>query len=63
MAQNGLPARVIANKRVKATPDLADELRQADKDFARGDYLELTGEQLDRCVSRGESPWADESPA
>jgi hypothetical protein len=42
-------------------PDLEDELRSAAEDFERGDYIELTDEQLDRCIATGESPWPDES--
>lgn len=61
MAQNGLPARVLTTPRVKVPPDLVEELRQADEDFKRGDYIELTVEQLDRCIATVESPWPDES--
>jgi hypothetical protein len=60
MAQNGLPARVLTTNRVKVPPELAEELRRADEDFERGDYIELTVEQLDRCIATGESPWPDE---
>jgi hypothetical protein len=62
MAQTGQPARVLTRNRVAVPPDLAEELRQADEDFERGDYIELTVEQLDRCIATGESPWPDESP-
>lgn len=41
--------------------DLEDELRSATEDFERGDYIELTDEQLGRCIATGESPWPDES--
>jgi hypothetical protein len=41
--------------------DLEDELRSAVDDFERGDYIELTDEQLARCIATGESPWPDES--
>ncbi|HEY6460342.1 MAG TPA: hypothetical protein VIY73_09330 [Polyangiaceae bacterium] len=41
--------------------ELEAELRQAETDFANGDYIELTPEQLDRCIRTGESPWPDES--
>jgi len=34
---------------------------RAEHDFANGDYIELTVEQLDRCVATGESPWPDAS--
>jgi hypothetical protein len=44
------------------TPDqLEAELRQAIDDIERGDYIELTDEQLARCIATGESPWPDAS--
>ena len=44
-----------------ADPDLERELLQAMEDFKRGDYIELTVEQLEHCAATGESPWPDES--
>jgi hypothetical protein len=41
--------------------ELEDELRAAADDFERGDYIELSSEQLERCIANGESPWPDES--
>ena len=41
--------------------ELEAELRQAEQDFARGDFIELTVEQLDRCIAAGEWPWPEES--
>jgi len=41
--------------------DLEAELRSAAEDFERGDYIELSAEQLERCIANGESPWLDES--
>ncbi len=46
-------AKKLMPKRVKMPPDLAAELRQADEDFARRDYIELTRAQLDRAVRDG----------
>jgi hypothetical protein len=40
---------------------LEDELRRAEQDFVRGDFIELTVEQLDQCIEAGEWPWASES--
>jgi hypothetical protein len=37
--------------------ELEEELRQAEEDFARGDFVELTVEELDRCIAAGEWPW------
>jgi hypothetical protein len=41
--------------------ELAKELRQAEDDFARGNFIEVTIEELDRCMAAGEWPWPDES--
>jgi hypothetical protein len=41
--------------------ELEEELRQAEEDFARGDFVALTIEQLDRCIAAGEWPWPEES--
>lgn len=47
----------------QAPPDLEQELLQAMQEFERGDYIELTVEQLQHCAATGESPWPDESPS
>jgi hypothetical protein len=44
-----------------AQTELQEELRQAEEDFARGDFIELTLEQLDRSIAAGEWPWPEES--
>jgi hypothetical protein len=41
--------------------DLQEELRRAEQDFARGDFVELTVAALDDSVAMGEWPWATES--
>jgi hypothetical protein len=50
-------------KRVASTGaiDLQSELRQAVADIERGDYLELTADQLENWADTGELPWPDES--
>jgi hypothetical protein len=40
---------------------LEDELRRAEQDFAQGDVIELTVEDLGRCIAAGEWPWATAS--
>ena len=57
------PAPPLARRVFQAPPDLEQELLQAMQDFERGDYIELTVEQLERCAATGESPWPDESPS
>jgi hypothetical protein len=41
--------------------DLLSEILAAEADFERGDYIDLTPEQLKRAIEMGESPWPDES--
>jgi hypothetical protein len=41
--------------------ELEVELRQAEADFACGNFIELTDEELDRAITAGEWPWPDES--
>lgn len=53
-------SRVTEAQRI-AQSELAADLHQAELDFERGDYIELTPEQLERCITTGESPWPDES--
>ena len=50
-------------KRVASTEaiDLESEVRQAVADIERGDYLELTADQLENWADTGELPWPDES--
>jgi hypothetical protein len=58
----GPAAPASAPKLVCRVPrELEDELRRAAEDFGRGDYIEVTVERLNRCVTTGESPWTDES--
>jgi hypothetical protein len=58
----GLATLASASKLMcRVPPELEDELRRAAEDFERGDYLEVTVEQLHRSVTTGESPWPDAS--
>lgn len=41
--------------------EVEEELQRAERDFERGDYIELSRDQLERCIETGESPWPDES--
>ncbi len=43
--------------------ELEGELRQAEADFARGDFIDVTLDELDRCIAAGEWPWPEESSA
>ena len=52
----------VSTRRVfQADPALEQEILQAMEEFERGDYIELTVEQLEHCAATGESPWPDES--
>jgi hypothetical protein len=54
-------ARGISSPPSAISSDLEDELRSATDDFEHGDFIELSAEQLERCIANGESPWPDES--
>ena len=41
--------------------ELEEELRTAEQDFARGEFVEFSVQELDRCIEAGEWPWASES--
>jgi hypothetical protein len=49
------------NSQFQTQAELDLELRQAEEDFARGDFIELTIEELDRCIAAGKWPWQDAS--
>jgi hypothetical protein len=57
------PVPPLSRRVIQAPPDLEQELLQAMQDFERGDFIELTVDQLERCAATGESPWPDESPS
>jgi hypothetical protein len=40
--------------------ELEQELRRAEEDFANGDFIDVTIEELDRCIATGKCPWQDE---
>jgi hypothetical protein len=45
---------------VRVSPELEAELLEAMGEIDRGDYFELTPEQLDRAAATGEWPWPDD---
>jgi hypothetical protein len=55
------PNVATAAQASNAQAELEEELRQAERDFANGDFIELTIEELDRCIAAGKWPWPDES--
>jgi hypothetical protein len=66
MATPNSPESVPAARNVSATApsheeDLLAEILRAEADFERGDYIDITPEQLARAIETGESPWPDES--
>ncbi|MBN1606606.1 MAG: hypothetical protein JW940_08220 [Polyangiaceae bacterium] len=52
-----------AAKKLETTmqAELEEELRQAERDFVRGDFVDVTVEELDRCIAAGAWPWSDAS--
>jgi hypothetical protein len=55
------PNAITQNPDAMAQAELEEELRLAEDDFGRGDFIELTIEQLDRCIAAGLWPWQNES--
>jgi len=55
------PTAAVKISQAAMQAELEEELRHAEENFARGDFIELTIEQLDRCIAAGEWPWPDES--
>ena len=55
------PNTLAHNSEAIVQAGLEDELRLAEEDFERGDFIELTIEQLDRCIAAGLWPWQNES--
>jgi hypothetical protein len=41
--------------------ELEEELRSAEQEFARGDFVEFTVQEFDRCIDAEEWPWPSES--
>jgi len=52
---------VPAARQAPPALELEEELLRAEADFARGDFIELSREELDHCIQTGESPWPDAS--
>lgn len=55
------PDATAQNLETTRQAELEEQLRQAEQDFARGDFIEVTVEQLDRCIAAGQWPWPDAS--
>jgi hypothetical protein len=51
----------VGQRRRKSAGELDADLMAAIALIERGDYIELTPEQLERCITTGQSPWPDES--
>ena len=51
------PTAAVKSSQATLQAELEEELRQAEQDFAGGDFVELTIEELDRCIATGEWPW------
>jgi hypothetical protein len=55
------PAAAKPLARARLSPGLEQELHRAVEEIERGEYIELTTEDLDRWVDDGVSAWSDES--
>lgn len=47
-------------REVRVSPELEAELLEAMAEIDRGEYVELTLEQLDHAAATGEWPWPDD---
>jgi hypothetical protein len=54
------PTTAVKSPESAIQADLEEELRRAEEDFANGEFIEVTIEQLDRCVAAGKWPWPEE---
>ena len=56
-----MPTPMAVSKSSQAMQsDFEDELRRAREDFASGDFIDLTIEEIDRCLDAVEFDWAEE---
>ena len=51
------PTAAVKSSESSLQAELEEELRQAEEDFARGNFVDLTIDELDRCIAAGEWPW------
>lgn len=59
--RGSLPAHSVIGARAGVDEsDLLEEILASEADFERGDYIELTLEQLEQCAATGDSPWPDD---
>jgi hypothetical protein len=52
-----MPAASVNSTGMTTHAELNEELRQAEEDFTRGDFIDVTVEELDRCVATGQWSW------
>jgi hypothetical protein len=57
------PTTAMKSSDATSQAELEEELRQAENDFANGDFIDVTIEELDRCIAAGEWPWQRASSA
>lgn len=51
------PTATVKSSDTTSQAELEAELRRADDDFANGDFVDVTIEEIDRCIVAGEWPW------
>jgi hypothetical protein len=61
-SQAKAPPTTLRAAPVVVPPDVGQELLGAIAEIERGEFIELSPEQLERCIAEGEWPWPDESP-
>jgi hypothetical protein len=63
--ESQIHAAVLASRGttgLEVLPELGRELLEAIAEIDRGECIELSREQLERCIVDGEWPWPNESP-
>ncbi|MBX3231384.1 MAG: hypothetical protein KIT84_10600 [Labilithrix sp.] len=59
-ARDAVAKAISGSGDVKVSPALEAEIVAGIAEFDRGEYIELTREQLDHAASTGEWPWAED---
>jgi hypothetical protein len=60
LTSSARPEAASEPREVRVSPELEAELLEAMAQIDRGEYIELTFEELDRWAERGEFPWSED---
>jgi hypothetical protein len=54
------PTAAVTTSDAVAQAELEKELRRAEDDFTNGAFIDVTIEELDRCIAAAQWPWQRE---